>query len=162
MYLNRIIKIVISILVSFLLMCYLIHNYELFSIKKIVDVMDYKLLLSGLGSMFVTFLICGYRWKFIYPQYPFTKSFTSVVIAQAVNSIIPLRGGEILRAALLKKETGIPTIQTLGRIVIERLLDFFTLLCLLIISIVSFNIDVRSNAFTLLMMGSFFIIISIG
>lgn len=157
MNLNKIIKIALSIIFSTVIMYFLVRSYNISSIQSVIYSLVYWKIFLGLTSMIAMFLLCGYRWVYIYHQYSFKTSFNSVIISQAANSLLPLRSGEIIRAILLKNETGIPVMQTMGRIIIERLLDFITLLCMLIVTIMCIGIDARSNELTFLIFGGILI-----
>lgn len=57
-----------------------------------------------------------------------------VVVGYGVNNLLPGRLGEFARAGMLSERTGIPFIQSLAVVIIERLLDGLVILFFLIIS----------------------------
>ena len=85
----------------------------------------------------------AYRWKYtldhIGYQSPFRKKFIAVCIAYLMNITVP-RSGEVSRALVLKKYSGVPFDKGLGTIISERVVDLFLLLfCVAGTIILQFN-----------------------
>lgn len=57
-----------------------------------------------------------------------------VVVGYGVNNLLPGRLGEFARAGMLSERTGIPFVQSLTVVILERLLDGIVILLLLILS----------------------------
>jgi hypothetical protein len=61
--------------------------------------------------------------------------FRSVLLAFAVNNVVPLRAGELMRVAYLARASGLPASSCVAVVALERLLDLLSfallLLCLL-------------------------------
>ena len=51
-----------------------------------------------------------------------------------MNNILPARGGEVVRAVALSRDTGIPTSSILGSIVAERMTDMAGLLLIILMA----------------------------
>lgn len=66
---------------------------------------------------------------------PLGTATSIVVLGYAVNNILPARMGEVARAALLSDRMGTPFTQSLTITVLERILDGWTTLFLLIVGI---------------------------
>jgi len=66
---------------------------------------------------------------------PLGTATSIVVLGYAVNNILPARMGEVARAALLSDRMGTPFTQSLTVTVLERILDGWTTLFLLIVGI---------------------------
>lgn len=89
----------------------------------------------------------AFRWKLFFNQteinhsktYPF---FSSTMIGYALNNIIP-RGGEIGKAVYLSKKLNISQSKVLGTVVLERLIDFISLI--LIFGITSLTYSAELN-----------------
>ena len=76
----------------------------------------------------------GVRWKMMLRNQlhiTLRSSISLVVIGMAANNILPLRGGDIARAALVQQRYDSPFLETVGTIFVEKLLDALTLLFLL-------------------------------
>ncbi len=131
---KRVIQLIISLMVSVTIFIFLFKSYPLNSFKDVLDNLQFHYVVIGGLIMGFQWLVNGARWKFLFNQYNYITSVNSTVIALASNVIIPAHGGEFVRAVYLKKETGIPIAESLGKIVVERLLDFFSLFLLLIIA----------------------------
>lgn len=57
-----------------------------------------------------------------------SRLYPIVVIGYMINDLVPLRAGELARAALLRRNEGIPPVATLSTIGVERMTDGLTLL----------------------------------
>ena len=77
------------------------------------------------------------RWKMLLEPLGFTprtsNTFYAVMIGYLGN-LVPPRVGEVLRCGILKRYEKIPLTQSFGTVIIERLLDTFVLLVLLIVT----------------------------
>lgn len=70
------------------------------------------------------------RWRLL--MLPFAevrteRLFRIILIGFAVNNVLPLRLGELVRTFLLRRSHGVPIASTLATVLIERLLDVFAL-----------------------------------
>jgi uncharacterized protein (TIRG00374 family) len=70
------------------------------------------------------------RWRLL--MRPFAdvstpRLFKVILTGLAVNNVLPLRLGELVRTFLLKQSHGVPIASTLATVLIERLLDLFAL-----------------------------------
>ncbi|HEY8477790.1 MAG TPA: lysylphosphatidylglycerol synthase transmembrane domain-containing protein [Chloroflexota bacterium] len=83
-------------------------------------------LLPGLALYFVGVWLRGLRWKVLLDplvELPGRSLFRLQVIGFTVNDLLPARVGELARAYVLWRETGVRPSSTLGTIALERLLD---------------------------------------
>ena len=82
-------------------------------------------------------LVRGLRWYLILRRadVPASMSDTQalIVVGYMGNTVLPARGGELLRIFFLGRRTGCSRVTILGTIVAERLLDVFALLGLLLV-----------------------------
>jgi uncharacterized protein (TIRG00374 family) len=101
------------------------------------------------------------RWRrFIGKPVSSYFAFSSVMIGYAVNGVIP-RGGELARVVNMHRMTGLPIAHLLTTLVIERLLDFLSLLTLFGISMLLYG-DYVSEKFPVLMGAAFLPLIAVG
>lgn len=80
-----------------------------------------------------SFVFRNLRWSIILggrPTQGFWELFRILIVGWGVNNILPLRLGEVARASLLNMRRQLPFSYCLSTILVERLLDGFTLLLL--------------------------------
>ena len=80
-----------------------------------------------------SFVFRNLRWSIILGRRPtqgFWELFRILIVGWGVNNILPLRLGEVARASLLNLRRQLPFSYCLSTILVERLLDGFTLLLL--------------------------------
>ncbi len=90
--------------------------------------------------MVATLMLKAWRWQLLYSgteaQVPYAAAFWAASLGQYVNLIVPfLRLGEIARIYSLNRESQVNAAQTIGTLVVEKVLDliFFGLTILLIL-----------------------------
>ena len=88
-------------------------------------------LLLAFASYALFFLVRGVRWKMLFSQSApdvRVSSTTSIsAIGWLANSVLPLRGGEVLRAALLAKREKVGLATSASTVALERVLDLLGL-----------------------------------
>jgi uncharacterized protein (TIRG00374 family) len=86
---------------------------------------DYALVPLALALFGASLVARAFRWQVFYR--PETASirllFPTLLITYAGNNMFPLRGGELLRAQLLRNLGGIGRMRTIGAALVERLFD---------------------------------------
>lgn len=147
------INIILSISAGLIILFYFIRNYSLTQFRVLLPTINFPLFFLGMILMNVNFTLMAKRWKLLYPEYSFKDSYYSSVIAIAANTVIPWRGGEIVRSLFLKRRTGISNAQNLGKIAIERIFDVFLLFVLLLFASVYLGSEIRSSMNHILMIG---------
>ncbi len=96
--------------------------------------------LVGLSTYFVRAL----RWKVILKpikKIGFWHAFHPVVIAFTINCLLPGRLGELARPAILYKRDNVEFSKVLATVVVERIFDIATLLCIFVIIMGTIEID---------------------
>jgi len=111
---------------------------------------DYKLMLAALQhanywwllpsvvAMFASHWLRAVRWRyFMEPikQVDTPTLFAATMIGYYGNNVFPLRAGEVLRAYSIGKAAGVSRMASFATIIAERLIDIFSLLLLLAISV---------------------------
>ncbi len=89
-------------------------------------------IIIGFAIVIITVVLKAWRWQvmFIDPQQTpsFSASFWALMLGQYVNLIVPfLRLGEIARVYALNRQSNIPMAQSIGTLVVEKVLDLFML-----------------------------------
>jgi glycosyltransferase 2 family protein len=91
-------------------------------------------IVPAIAIYFVGVWLRALRWHVLmspFAHVPSSRLFSTVLIGFAVNNVLPLRLGELVRTFVLRRSHGVPIASTLATILIERLLDVFALCGLL-------------------------------
>lgn len=89
-------------------------------------------IIIGFAIVLVTVLLKAWRWQFMFadPQQTpsFSAAFWALMLGQYVNLVVPfLRLGEIARIYALNRQSKVPMAQSIGTLVVEKVLDLFML-----------------------------------
>ncbi|MBL8164051.1 MAG: flippase-like domain-containing protein [Anaerolineae bacterium] len=112
----------------------------------------YIYILPSFAVFLLGLLARAYRWQYLLDQ-PITlrSSFSINSIAYLLNSLLPLRAGEVARVLLsARTEPPIPVVQSTSLIVVERLLDLLFVVILLALGLGMGGVlptEVRAAAF---------------
>ncbi len=97
---------------------------------------NYGLVLVAVGTIIATTMAKAARWQLLfYPRHRqrrYGKLLAILFIGQMVNIVIPARLGELARAYLVGEIEGESKALALGTIAVEKAIDLFTLLFLLV------------------------------
>lgn len=103
--------------------------------------MNYWYLLPALAIMFFSHWLRALRWRyFLAPihKVDLKTLYSSLLIGYMANTFLPAHLGEFIRAYLVGKRYPIPGSSVFATIVIERIIDVFTLLTLMAVTIIVF------------------------
>lgn len=115
----------------------LFRSLSLSSIATAFLQADLRLVLPALGVYAVGLAIRTARWQLLLRPFgtvPFHDLFQTLVIGLAANDVLPMRLGEIARAALLSRNAGIRGGITLASITVERVFDGLALCAFLLMA----------------------------
>jgi glycosyltransferase 2 family protein len=87
-------------------------------------------ILPAIGIYFAGVWLRAARWRLLMAPFAVVRTerlFRIILIGFAVNNVLPLRLGELVRTYLLRQSHGVPIASTLATVLIERLLDVFAL-----------------------------------
>jgi len=79
-------------------------------------------------------LLRAIRWRYLLlnlKRLPFMPVFAATVIGMFVNNVLPARIGELARAAFLGRREHVSTTSIFANVVVERIVDLFSLLVFL-------------------------------
>lgn len=85
---------------------------------------------------FVTFYFRALRWRYILQQskeIPVLDVYSALCIGFMANMVLPMRAGELIRAYVISKKEQLSLSNVFGTIVLERMLDLFATIVLLVI-----------------------------
>jgi uncharacterized protein (TIRG00374 family) len=91
------------------------------------------LLALALVATFATYVIRSLRWQYLLRGIGptrFRNAFRATVIGFAASFLLPARAGEFLRPYLLAQREGLSATATFATVILERVLDMFTVLIL--------------------------------
>lgn len=100
---------------------------------NVVTQSDVTLICLGLLFAVLTYLLFALRWRVLLMEsdsLPISTTFAYIMIGYLANTVLPLRLGDVTRAALLGRKRHISGSLVLGSIVLERLLDICVILVL--------------------------------
>lgn len=86
--------------------------------------------MPAVAIYFVGIWLRAVRWRLLMAPFADVSSqrlFRIILIGFAINNVLPLRLGELVRTFLLRQSHGVPIASTLATVLIERLLDVFAL-----------------------------------
>jgi hypothetical protein len=136
--LTQTLKFIAFLLVGVLLLWLAFRNVEFERLVEGLKEADYKWVLLSMLFGFIAYLSRARRWiLLIHPlghKPSFSGTFYSLMTGYLANLALP-RIGEITRCVALGKKEKIPVDQLLGTVVIERTVDFLSLLIIMIVLI---------------------------
>lgn len=101
------------------------------------DPADLALLVLSLGVYFVATFARGWRWNsilgFLRVSHERIDAYALTVVGYMGNTVLPARGGELLRVFLMAERSEARRTEVLGSIVTERLLDAIALVLLFVL-----------------------------
>jgi uncharacterized membrane protein YbhN (UPF0104 family) len=108
------------------------QGVDLAATAAIVGRADPAWLVGAVGIIAGQVLIRSIRWRMILPALPgrviaVRRIVPVYLVGYLANTVLPARLGEGVRAVLLARREGLPMADTIGSVVLERLLDILTL-----------------------------------
>jgi hypothetical protein len=131
-------KLGIGILISLVFMYLAIKKADLGQVVNALKGANYWYLLPAIAILFFSHWLRALRWRYLLDPIRRldTKSlFSSLIIGYMANIFTPAHLGEFLRAYVLSKKRDIPMGSTFATIVVERIIDVFSLLVVLLLVI---------------------------
>jgi glycosyltransferase 2 family protein len=119
----------VSLLVTFALTAFLFLELDVTAFKNGLRRVDYWVLAPVVCLHGLSWVVRAIRWRvLLLPvcSVPAGNLFRLVMIGAMISSIVPARAGEFWRAYALGSEAGVSRSTAFGTIVVERVLDGFT------------------------------------
>jgi glycosyltransferase 2 family protein len=142
----QILKFTAFLVVGIVLLWFAFRNIDFHKLSADFKEANYSWLLLSVFFGFLAFVSRARRWVLlIYPLgfKPSTKnSFYALMTGYLANLALP-RVGEITRCVALGKKEKIPVEQLIGTVVVERTIDFFSLLTIMIGLIITSGDQIR-------------------
>jgi uncharacterized protein (TIRG00374 family) len=131
------------------------RNARISDIIRVISEVSLYWILVVLGLTYATLVMRAVRWGILLSpvkKIGLGSLFSSLLIGYMTNNVLPLRIGEAVRAYHIGNKENIPKSTTLGSILLERLLDLWTVMILLLLSAAFFGLSERVNR--VLMLGA--------
>ncbi len=123
---------IIGILISVLFLAWALYNENLGQVWASLVKAQYWALIPALALYFAGVWVRAVRWrtllKPIAPTIGLATTFEVVVIGYMANDVLPARIGELVRAYVLSRRTGVRKTATLATIFVERVFDGITMI----------------------------------
>lgn len=97
---------------------------------------NYLWLIPGVLITILLLFLKGWRWQMLFwPEHrlPYPSVLTAMCAGYLGSNVLPGRAGELVRLVLLVSEQPVSVARTLSTIIVERLLDFLSLIVVLVI-----------------------------
>jgi uncharacterized protein (TIRG00374 family) len=122
-------KLVATLSVSAFFFYLFIRDLDLEEVWDSILDADYAWVPLGLALFAGSLIARTFRWRVFYsPGAPATGIlFQTLLVTYAANNLLPLRGGELLRAQLLLDRAQVSRMRTLGVALVERFFDLVVL-----------------------------------
>jgi uncharacterized membrane protein YbhN (UPF0104 family) len=113
------------------LSCWLLaQNVDWQNLGKALTSADYRWVITGVLAIIATFFTRTQRWRTLLWQSAtrLRPTLTALLMGQVANMALPMRGGDMIRAAWIGPERGTGTVEALGSIAVEKVWDLVALL----------------------------------
>ena len=128
-----------GLLISALLLVYALRGLRLAEFWRDLQQADLRWLAPGIALYFAAVYCRAWRWAYLLR--PLNAGLTArglyptVVIGYMGNNIYPARIGEVLKAWILRKDTGVPMPSSLATVIIERVMDGLAMVAFVLIGL---------------------------
>jgi uncharacterized protein (TIRG00374 family) len=115
-----------------------VRKIEWREVTEALGRVQYLPLIPCLFLVFLGHIMRALRWRILMAPLKTVKTvrlFSALMIGYVVNSITPAHLGELVRAYVLGKREGISASSVLATIVVERVIDIFSLLGLMLLAV---------------------------
>lgn len=112
-----------------------LKNANLADVWKILKATDPLWLAAGLLTNFATLLFRTARWRVLLdPDHPppVYATFFATTVGYMLSTILPIRASDVARPALLSRRTDLRFSGAFGTVLIERVLDLYSILLLFV------------------------------
>lgn len=124
--------------ISLFFLFLLFHKIDFAKLREAFVEMDYRFLLPAVAATFMSYYMRAVRWKYLLVPLKSTTTmrnlFPATIIGYMANNLLPARLGEFVRAYVLGDKEGIDKSAVFATLVLDRLLDGFTVLLMLLLT----------------------------
>jgi len=134
-------KVWAGIAVSIVFLFLAFHKVDFHQMAHAFTQANYWWLIPAILMLFFSHFLRAWRWQYLLAPVSKVKLgilFNSLLIGYMANTFLPAHLGEFLRAGMVSKKHPISGSSVFATVVIERIIDVFTLLTLMAVTIVIF------------------------
>jgi len=134
-------KLIIGILISALFLYLAFHKVNMAQMGEAFAAANYWWLLPTVAITFVAHGLRTLRWRYLLEpiqRLSLKPLFSALMIGYFFNDILPAHLGEFVRAYVLGRKQPVSSSAIFGTIVMERIIDVFTLFLLMAIAVMVF------------------------
>jgi glycosyltransferase 2 family protein len=116
----------LGVLFSAVLLYLTVRGLKFAEMWAVLQQAQYLWLIPGIMVYFLAVWARAWRWHYMLrplKKIPTAEMFPVVCIGYFGNNILPARAGEVLRAFVLRKRTGVPVSASLATVIVERIFD---------------------------------------
>ena len=132
---STLLKLIIGILVSVLLLYLAFNKIKFDQMKDAFQTANYWWLVPAVVVQLISHWVRSIRWTYLLArvkQVPTWTLFYATMIGYFGNTVLPAHLGEFFRGNVVGKKEGIPTSSVLATIIIERIIDMFSVLLIMV------------------------------
>lgn len=141
------IKFWLGIGVSIFFMALLFGKIDFRQLAAALAAVDYRFIALAAASTFVSYFLRAVRWRYLLiavRPIGLAALYPATIIGYMANNLLPARLGEFVRAYCLARREGLETPAVFASLVIDRLLDGFTVLLMLLFTLFTLRLPLGS------------------
>ena len=139
-FVTKIIKYILSIFLTIIIIYFLFKHQDPIALINELKKVDFNWIVLSMIFGALAYVSRGLRWKIMLEAIDYKTSninnIAAVSIGYFTNLFVP-RAGEITRCTALNQKEKIPLNKLFGTIIVERVIDFMTLIFLLLVTLIS-------------------------
>lgn len=135
------IKTIIGVLISAIFMYLAVRKVDFHEMMNSFAKAEYWYILPGIAVIFLSHWLRAVRWRFLMePITPvkLNRLFSALLIGYMGNAFLPAHLGELIRVYIIGKKEKVSASTVLGTVIVERIVDVFTLLLLMGVAVIVF------------------------
>jgi hypothetical protein len=129
-----------------------LRNVSIHGLRRSLSAASWIWLVPALAAFLVSMVLRAVRWRVLFPKAsrPTTgDAFWAICIGYLFNNVLPARAGEVVRAVVVARRTGLARTQCVTTIVVERVFDLVTLALMMLVAVALLPIPHTSLTFEL-------------
>ena len=142
-------RFVLGLLISGILLIVIFRQVDINQLYNELHALSYPLLLAAITCLLLTLIVRAWRWGYLMEPVKPTKMsnlFPATSIGAAMDMLLPVRMGDLIRAYLLSRKEDISSFACLGTIVVEKVFDLLVILVIGFVTIVAINFTAEKSS----------------
>ena len=156
-------RFILSIVVSIVFSYYAFQEFQLSEIIIVLRDIQYSYILLAAILLIFSVYLRALRWQFFFDEIKpsIYDLFGSQMIGYFGNNILPLRAGEFLKCIFLSNIYEVPKSIIFGTVLLERFLDFISILIIALVSILFISMNFFDEFFKIYLILIMFLLVII-